>query len=51
MQGPTENHMSDVGSLYIIIIIIIIIIIASECAKRKRWIVEDAVWAIEGILA
>ena len=26
MQGPTENHMSDVGSLYIIIIIIIIII-------------------------
>ena len=27
MQGPTENHMSDVGSLYIIIIIIIIIII------------------------
>lgn len=27
MQGPTENHMSDVGSLYIIIIIIIFIII------------------------
>ena len=49
MQGPTKNHMSDVGSLYIIIIIIIII--ASECAKRKRWIVEDAVWASEGILA
>ena len=27
MQGRTENHMSDVGSLYVIIIIIIIIMI------------------------
>ena len=26
MQGRTENHMCDVGSLYVIIIIIIIII-------------------------
>ena len=24
---------------------------ARECTKRKRWIVEDAVWASEGILA
>lgn len=27
MQGRTENHMCDVGSLYVIIIIIIIIMI------------------------
>lgn len=29
MQGRTENHMCDVGSLYVIIIIIIIIMIDS----------------------
>ena len=33
-EGPTENRLSELGSLYIIIIIIIIIIIVKQCNSR-----------------
>ena len=38
-EDPTENRLSELGSLYIIIIIIIIIIIVKQCnstVSRER---------------